>query len=58
MTIGIDCRTILNPGFGEDAELGHYTYCLVEALIRTDSANRYVLFFDRLVSEEGVLAFL
>jgi len=58
MKIGIDCRTILNPGFGEDAELGHYTYCLVEALVKNDSSNRYVLFFDRLVSEEGVKAFL
>ncbi|MEI7741015.1 MAG: glycosyltransferase family 1 protein [bacterium] len=58
MKIGIDCRTILNPGFGESAGVGHYTYCLVEALVKNDPANRYVLFFDTNVSLAAVREFL
>lgn len=57
MKIGIDCRTILNPGFGENAGVGHYTYCLVQALLRADHVNRYVLFFDRNVAPEAVQEF-
>lgn len=46
MRIGIDCRTILNPGLGEGAGVGHYTYSLVKHLIVNDPDNTYVLFFD------------
>lgn len=46
MKIGIDCRTILNPGIGEQAGVGHYTYFLVKHLLRLDKENHYVLFFD------------
>ncbi|MBI4093323.1 MAG: glycosyltransferase family 4 protein [Candidatus Kerfeldbacteria bacterium] len=46
MRIGIDCRTILNPGRGEQAGIGHYTYYLVKSLLKLDRKNEYVLFFD------------
>jgi len=46
MRIGIDCRTILNPGKGEQAGVGHYTYYLVRKLLKYDKVNQYVLFFD------------
>lgn len=46
MRIGIDCRTILNPGVGERAGVGHYTYYLVRHLLLHDKENHYVLFFD------------
>jgi glycosyltransferase involved in cell wall biosynthesis len=46
MRIGIDCRTILNPGAGEQAGVGHYTHHLVKNLLRIDRDNRYILFFD------------
>lgn len=46
MKIGIDCRTILAPGVGEQAGVGHYTYFLVRTLLRMDKHNHYVLFFD------------
>lgn len=46
MRIGIDCRTILNPGKGEQAGVGHYTYYLVKNLLEIDHKNTYVLFFD------------
>lgn len=46
MKIGIDCRTILNPGRGEQAGVGHYTYYLIKHLIKIDKTNEYVLFFD------------
>ena len=49
MRIGIDCRTILNPGYGEQAGVGHYTYYLVKNLLKVDKKNKYVLFFDSLV---------
>ncbi len=51
MRIGIDCRTILNPGFGEMAGVGHYTYFLVRHLLELDQENEYVLFFDRRIGE-------
>ncbi|MDP3985225.1 MAG: glycosyltransferase family 1 protein [bacterium] len=54
MRIGIDCRTILNPGFGEQAGVGHYTYFLVRHLLRLDQANEYVLFFDDAVSDTAI----
>ena len=46
MRIGIDCRTILAPGRGEQAGVGHYTYYLVKHLLSIDKKNEYVLFFD------------
>lgn len=46
MRIGIDCRTILNPGAGEKAGVGHYTYYLVKYLLKIDKKNTYVLFYD------------
>lgn len=46
MKIGIDCRTILNPGKGEQAGVGHYTYYLLKNLLAIDKKNKYVLFFD------------
>src|SRR3989339_192025 len=46
MKIGIDCRTILNPGVSEGAGVGHYTYYLVKNLLEIDQENKYVLFFD------------
>jgi len=52
MKIGIDCRTILNPGFGEGAGIGHYTYYLVKNLIELDKEDKIILFFDRLVTKE------
>ncbi|MEK7607288.1 MAG: glycosyltransferase family 1 protein [Patescibacteria group bacterium] len=58
MKIVIDCRTILNPGFGEGAGVGHYTYYLVSHLLRLDAENEYVLFFDRRLSEEAIGALI
>ncbi len=46
--IGIDCRHLLHPGFGESAGIGHYTYYLVRELLCIDRTNEYVLFFDSL----------
>lgn len=46
MRIGIDCRTVLSPGVGEQAGVGHYTYYLLKNLLRLDRDNHYVLFFD------------
>lgn len=46
MRIGIDCRTILSPAVGEKAGVGHYTYYLVQYLLKLDKRNHYVLFFD------------
>lgn len=51
MRIGIDCRTILNPGYGESAGFGHYTYYLVRNLLNIDQKDEYVLFFDERVVE-------
>jgi glycosyltransferase involved in cell wall biosynthesis len=53
MRIGIDCRTILNPVFGEKAGIGHYTYYLVNSLLDLDKRNDYVLFFDELLDREA-----
>jgi len=53
MRIGIDCRTILNPGFGEKSGVGHYTYYLVNSLLDLDRRNNYVLFFDELLDREA-----
>lgn len=53
MRIGIDCRTILNPGLGENAGVGHYTYYLINKLLEIDQENEYVLFFDTLLSKNA-----
>lgn len=53
MRIGIDCRTILNPGLGEVAGVGHYTYFLVKHLLEIDKENEYVLFFDYRMPDAG-----
>lgn len=54
MRIGIDCRTILNPGYGENAGVGHYTFYLVNYLLKIDKDNQYILFFDNLLSRSAV----
>lgn len=46
MRIGIDCRTLLNPGHGEGAGVGHYTYLLVKHLLALDTDHEFALFFD------------
>lgn len=51
MRIGIDCRTILNPGKGEQAGVGHYTYYLIKHLLQLDKKNEYILFFDYRVTK-------
>ncbi len=53
MRIGIDCRTILDPKRGEQAGVGHYTYFLVENLLKLDAKNQYVLFFDPKIGDAG-----
>ncbi len=53
MRIGIDCRTILNPGLGEAAGVGHYTFFLVKHLLEIDKENEYVLFFDSRMPDVG-----
>lgn len=53
MRIGIDCRTILDPERGEAAGVGHYTYHLVDSLLKIDQKNQYILFFDRGVGDAG-----
>ncbi len=51
MRIGIDCRTILNPKLGERAGIGHYTYYLVQHLLRIDKKNTYYLYFDHRIPD-------
>jgi glycosyltransferase involved in cell wall biosynthesis len=46
LRIGIDCRTILDPDAGERAGVGHYTYHLVRALLRTPTDHHFTLFMD------------
>ncbi|MBI2984794.1 MAG: glycosyltransferase family 4 protein [Candidatus Kerfeldbacteria bacterium] len=57
MRIGIDCRTVLSPAVGGRAEVGHYTYHLVKALLEQDDINQYVLFFDYRMAAEGTQEF-
>lgn len=57
MRIGIDCRTILNPGRGEQAGIGHYTYYLVKNILRLDKKSEYVLFFDVRTDRERLQEF-
>lgn len=53
MRIGIDCRTILDPEHGEAAGVGHYTYHLVDNLLKIDKKNQYILLFDQGVGDAG-----
>jgi len=57
MRIGIDARTILNPEKGEAIGVGHYTYQLIRHLLKLDTQNEYVLFFDFRVREKDVKKF-
>jgi glycosyltransferase involved in cell wall biosynthesis len=52
--IALDCRTILNPGFGEGAGVGHYTYYLVQHLLKINTENEFILFFDKQAGREIV----
>jgi len=54
MRIGIDCRTILNPVYGEGAGVGHYTYYLVSHILKLERDFDLVLFFDERISHEAV----
>ncbi|MDP3244680.1 MAG: glycosyltransferase family 1 protein [bacterium] len=54
MRIAIDCRTILNPGFGQDAGVGHYTYYLVWHLLRSSPTTDFVLFFDKELGQDAI----
>ncbi len=56
MRIGIDCSTFLNPGRGEGAGVGHYTFFLVKHLLALDCENEYVLFFNDIFAAEAVRA--
>jgi len=54
MRIAIDCRTILNPGYGEGAGVGHYTNAIVKEMLRQNPENEYVLFFGAKPSAQAV----
>jgi glycosyltransferase involved in cell wall biosynthesis len=58
MRIGIDCRTILNPGSGERAGVGHYTYFLVKNLISINQEDQIILFFNSLIPKEAAENFV
>ncbi|EKE12026.1 MAG: group 1 glycosyl transferase [uncultured bacterium] len=57
MKIGIDARSILNPEKGDAIGVGHYTYQLIRHLLKNDSENEYVIFFDFRVREKDVKKF-
>jgi glycosyltransferase involved in cell wall biosynthesis len=57
MRIGIDARNILNPEYGDAIGAGHYTYQLIRHLLKQDSENEYVLFFDYRVRQKDVKKF-
>ena len=57
MRIGIDARSILNPEKGDAIGIGHYTYQLVRHLLKNDSENEYIIFFDFRVREKDVKKF-
>src|SRR3989338_6442847 len=54
MRIAIDCRTLVHPGFGEGAGIGHYTYYLVKHLLALDVRDQFILFFDDQIADEAV----
>jgi glycosyltransferase involved in cell wall biosynthesis len=43
---------MLNPASGERAGVGHYTFHLVDALLKQDRKNHYVLYFSHLMPRE------
>ena len=57
MRIGIDARSILNPEKGDAIGIGHYTYQLIRHLLKNDTENEYVIFFDFRVREKDVKKF-
>jgi glycosyltransferase involved in cell wall biosynthesis len=57
MKIGIDARSILNPEKGEAIGVGHYTYQLIRHLLKNDTQNEYVIFFDFRVREKDIKKF-
>lgn len=57
MRIGIDARSILNPEKGDAIGVGHYTYQLIRHLIKNDTENEFVIFFDFRVREKDVKKF-
>ncbi len=57
MRIGIDARSILNPEKGEAIGVGHYTYQLIRHLLKNDTQNEYVIFFDFRVREKDIKKF-
>ena len=57
MKIGIDARSILNPEKGDAIGVGHYTYQLIRHLLKNDTENEYVIFFDFHVREKDVKKF-
>lgn len=57
MRIGIDARSILNPEKGDAIGVGHYTYQLIRHLIKNDTENEYVIFFDFRVREKDIKKF-
>ena len=57
MKIGIDARSILNPEKGDAIGVGHYTYQLIRHLLKIDTENEYVIFFDFRVREKDVKKF-
>jgi len=54
MKIGIDCRTILNPGKGEVAGVGHYTFYLVKNLLKLVQDEEIILFFEQFPEEKVI----
>jgi glycosyltransferase involved in cell wall biosynthesis len=57
MKIGIDARSILNPEKGDAIGIGHYTYQLIRHILKNDTENEYVIFFDFRVREKDVKKF-
>jgi glycosyltransferase involved in cell wall biosynthesis len=54
MKIAVDCRTILNPGYGEAAGVGHYTTSILREMLKLDTENKYVLFFGVNIAQAAV----
>ncbi len=57
MRIGIDCRKILNPSKGEAVGIGHYIYQLVRHLLKINTTDQFVLFFDKSVEQRRLKKF-